>query len=96
MDVSISASNYVNRWCHIVASYSSGDKSVYLNGSLLQNSTSITGTLVKGTATHYIGSSSGGSEFFKGNYSIFKMYNRRLSADEILQNYNATKSRFII
>ena len=31
---------------------------------------------------------------FKGKISMFKYYNRTLSAQEILQNYNATKSRF--
>jgi hypothetical protein len=32
---------------------------------------------------------------FKGKISMFKYYNRTLSAQEILQNYNATKSRYI-
>jgi hypothetical protein len=31
---------------------------------------------------------------FKGNISSVQIYNRALSAIEILQNYNATKSRF--
>jgi len=30
-----------------------------------------------------------------GNISIVKVYNKALSAQEVLQNYNATKSRFI-
>jgi hypothetical protein len=34
-------------------------------------------------------------EYLQGSISIAKIYNRRLSAQEILQNYNATKSRFI-
>lgn len=32
---------------------------------------------------------------FKGKIAMFKYYDRVLSATEILQNYNATKSRFI-
>ncbi len=32
---------------------------------------------------------------FKGKISMFKYYDRALSATEILQNYNATKSRYI-
>lgn len=31
---------------------------------------------------------------FRGKISIFKYYNRALSATELLQNYNATKSRY--
>ena len=32
---------------------------------------------------------------FRGKISIFKYYNRALSAAEVLQNYNATKTRYI-
>ena len=39
--------------------------------------------------------SSGGTLFyFKGNIPIVQVYNRTLSASEILQNYNSTKARF--
>jgi hypothetical protein len=34
------------------------------------------------------------NQFFYGNIASCKLYNRQLSADEILQNYNATRSRF--
>ena len=34
------------------------------------------------------------SENFRGNIAIVKIYNRALSATEVLQNYNAFKSRF--
>ena len=32
---------------------------------------------------------------FKGNISVTRIYNRTLSASEVLQNYNATKGRYI-
>jgi hypothetical protein len=35
-----------------------------------------------------------GSSYARGNFSIVQVYNRALSADEVLQNYNATKTRF--
>jgi hypothetical protein len=34
------------------------------------------------------------SSIGRGNLSIIQLYNRALSAQEVLQNYNATKSRF--
>jgi hypothetical protein len=34
------------------------------------------------------------SRYFKGNIGTVKIYNRALSAQEILQNYNAQKSRY--
>jgi len=94
LDITITPSNYVNKWNHFVASYRNGYKAVYANGELLQASTSITGNLVQGNSTYYVGSSNGGSEFFEGKYASFKMYNKGLTAEEVLQNYNATKGRF--
>jgi hypothetical protein len=37
-----------------------------------------------------------GNSFFNGNIPIVQIYNRALSASEVLQNYNATKDRFIV
>ena len=35
-----------------------------------------------------------GGRYLKGKFANFKIYNRALSAQEVLQNYNATKGRF--
>ncbi len=94
LDIGITASDFVNKWNHVVASYQSGSKVIYVNGQSIGSTTSITGTLVQAVAAQIIGSSGGGSEFFEGNYASFKMYNKALSAAEVLQNYNAQKSRF--
>jgi hypothetical protein len=32
--------------------------------------------------------------FYNGNIAIVRVYNRVLSASEVAQNYNATKTRF--
>jgi len=32
--------------------------------------------------------------YFKGKISVVKIYNRALSAAEVQQNFNATRSRF--
>lgn len=94
-DVSITAANYINQWVHLVASYTSGSKTIYRNGIPINKVTNITGTLQQGNASFFIGSS-GGGENFKGNYSSLKVYNRGLTDSEILQNYNATKSRYVL
>ena len=46
-----------------------------------------------GNVTIYIGQN-GKGEDYKGRISSVKIYNRALSADEVLQNYNAQKGRF--
>jgi hypothetical protein len=41
-----------------------------------------------------IGQDDFGGRFFTGNIAVAQIYNRALSATEILQNYDSTKSRF--
>lgn len=41
-----------------------------------------------------IGNRNNSLEFFSGSFGYFQIYNRALSATEIQQNYNSTKSRF--
>jgi hypothetical protein len=94
LDVSINASDYNGQWVHVVASYTPGLKAIYRNGVLIGSNTGITGSLAQGNATYYIGSSGGGSEFFFGEYAIFRMYNRGLNATEVMQNYSAMRNRF--
>ena len=68
---------------------------VYINGSVL------TGGSVVGTQTFtsisgniYLGSGDSGV-YTQGNIYNFKVYDRALSAAEVLQNYNALKNRYI-
>jgi hypothetical protein len=44
--------------------------------------------------SYYLGSSGYTARGFQGRIACIHMYNRQLSADEQLQNYNALKSRF--
>jgi hypothetical protein len=90
---------HVNIFSNIV---DSTGRLVYVNGNLLPFS-SIGGASTStatgiGSAfrndTLYLASRGGVGAFFNTNIAIFKIYNRKLSASEILQNYNATKARF--
>ena len=42
----------------------------------------------------YIGSRAGGADWFKGDIALILVYDRELTANHILQNYNASKERF--
>lgn len=46
------------------------------------------------STTAWIGGNSGFGEWYKGNIYLFRLYNRALTNAEMLQNYNALKSRF--
>ena len=51
--------------------------------------TAVTSTTVPVQIGAYVGGAVGG--FFNGNIASVNLYNRGLTADEVLQNYNATK-----
>jgi len=70
-----------------------GQTSVYVNG-ILRNTTNVTNFTSWRRNGGNIPSFTGGSGAGIGNVSIFSYYNRALTAEEIQQNYNATKSRF--
>jgi hypothetical protein len=80
-----------------VSSFSGGNTTmlIYLNGSLISQRTDAGQQPTTTDSTFRLGNwSTAGTEFFKGNISQASIYNRVLSAEEIMQNYNATKSRY--
>ena len=88
----------LNTWIYATLTYDGASLRIYINGNL-RNSTSVTGTMDYTTyASPYYLSIGRKNEqeggYVSGSISSVKLYNRALSADEILQNYNAQKSRF--
>ena len=71
-----------------------GDVKIYINGEL-EHSTTQTG-VDEGDFEYYsLGTRSDfNTEYTPGIYYCCHSYNRELSTDEVLQNYNALKSRF--
>ena len=78
---------------------------IYLNGTLYANRTpTVTGTYGGANFNQSTGEGSAFnlgmghpapySTYFRGAISMFRWYNRALSDEEVLQNYNAQKSRF--
>jgi hypothetical protein len=70
---------------------SSNAYDLYINGAYIS---SITNAQTFVTTGPLLGSGYPGSEHFNGNIYSFTYYNRALSSTEILQNYNALKSRY--
>ncbi len=89
--VAFSANNSLtlNKWIHIVATRTSGGiTNIYINGSLSGTVDQALGTPVSGTTNVIIGNVSDGSSGFKGSMDDMRIYNRVLSASQILQLYN--------
>ena len=84
------------RWHYAVVVMKTNDYKIYVdsqNQTLTWNLGS-TGNWVNNTTNvNYIGSA-GASSFYNGTIASVQIYNRALSAAEILQNYTAMKTRF--
>lgn len=90
---------HVNIFSNIV---DSTGRLTYVNGNLLSYSS--VGGFATGTSTTagsafrndtlYLASRGGTGAFLNGNIAILKIYNRKLSASEVLQNFTATRARF--
>jgi len=84
-----------NTWKNVVMTYQSGVNDgtiIYLNGvSVL--TTTIT---ISNFPTDYLfgGAEANASQYAACQISSFNMYNRALTAQEVLQNYHATKGRY--
>ena len=86
-----------NSWTHVVFSRRSTNPEcfTYLNGALDVSSSSNLDVLSPSDGDVQIGYSGPRiTGYYDGLMGPIKIYNRALSASEVLQNYNATKSRF--
>jgi hypothetical protein len=83
-----------NTWYHVVGIRNASNQYiVYVNG--VASTTNATATTSLTTAAPQIASNPATSlERFTGTIASLRLYNRSLSATEVLQNYNATKGRF--
>ena len=82
----------LNTWYFAAVTYSNSTGwKLYLNGR--EDGTSADTTTFTGNQEIVIGAYSSGNNF-TGRISNIQVYNRALTATEILQNYNATKGRY--
>jgi hypothetical protein len=82
-----------NKWYNIVFTKISNTLTIYING-LLDISTTLSVTPQSGSSYPFtIGSVANGR--FNGKVSSLCIYTKGLTAAEVLQNYNATKNRYL-
>lgn len=77
-------------WKQLVVTTVGTTGRIYINGNLVASPT--VGTM-QGTPNQFVISGST-IRFLNGNVASVILYNRSLTAAEVLQNYNATKTRF--
>lgn len=91
----------VGIWNHVVLTYNGLGATTNSNYNIYLNTTNQNLTTAGGFAStnqaNYIGTTNAGArgvDDFNGRIAVCKIYNRALSSTEILQNYNAQKTRF--
>jgi hypothetical protein len=83
-----------NIWNHVVATYNGTTQNIYVNGVAVA-SKAMTGTLNTSSTNIKIGSYTTSSYHLTGEISQVRVYNVALSYNQIKQNYEATKYRYI-
>jgi hypothetical protein len=67
---------------------------LYINGLPVSQLTGVTQEIGNVTSNLYIMSRGGTTLFMPGNLGMVRMYNRALTAAEILSNYNTNRKRY--
>jgi hypothetical protein len=86
-------------WTHVAVTYTGSTLSMVLNGNIA-GKISVARTLYWVDAKNDTGIIIGkrfdlNADYFKGSLASVRIYNRVLTDSELLQNYNATKGRFL-
>jgi len=94
-NLSATTASYMNTsdWFHVVGTYSSGTRILYINGVQVASDTQ-TGTIATNSGGMTIGEYGGGAYRYNGSIGVVKVYNRALSAEEVKQNFNALRGRY--
>ena len=83
----------LDTWQQVVWAFSPGSVTFYVNATAIGTS-SVTSP-ASYTSTDYIGNDSAGANTFDGSISIVRLYGNTLTADDIKNNYDSFKGRFV-
>ena len=83
----------IGNWNHVALTRNNTEYTVYVNGILIANQTEVAWDGLNFTLTN-LGANQINGSYAQGYLSSAKAYNRVLSIEEVLQNYNAHKARF--
>ena len=81
-------------WVNLTFTYDGDKVRGYNNGVLFATGSSLGTTINYSAQDFHIGRWGGGGRYWEGEYGPLYCYNAALSAAQILQNFNAQKSRF--
>lgn len=92
----------LNEWTHVAVNYSSisiaNDATMYVNGvsvSVSETQAPVGSVNTSAAQLLIVGDEPAANVSWDGDIAMVSIYNRSLSAEEIQQNYNALKDRFV-
>lgn len=80
-------------WVNIVFTVNGTSAVFYQNGTA--TSFTVNASNSNPSDNLFIGTTEAASNFFSGNISIIQIYNKALTANQVVQNYNSLKTRYI-
>ena len=83
----------LNEWVHVVGTSDNTTRKIYLNGQL-DNSAAYSSGIYSTNIGLEIGAQLNNQHNYNGKLGSVRIYDRALSANEVLHNYNALKGRF--
>jgi len=89
------APTQLNTWVHLVITHETSTIRFYINGTVYLTVLSYVFSYPSTTANARLGNwNSGTGREFNGSMGACKVYNKRLTSAEVLQNFNAQKSQY--
>jgi len=94
-DLTAPAASYVdtNDWFHLVGTFTSGTRRLYVNGKLIASDTQ-TGTLGTNSGGIRIGSYNTAGYYYNGDIGVVRVWTYALSEIDVRQNFNALRGRY--
>jgi len=88
-----------NTWYQVVGVWTnvaSNSLALYINGTLIGSNSHLFTSIKNTTSPLYLGSFNGGqfAQWLNGRMGVVRMYNSALTGSQVLQNFNADKSKY--
>ena len=94
-DYDVTVPAMFNRWVYMVGTFDGTNAEVWVNGVSYGRSNRSTWNTVVGTNSLQLGRTFFPGNYLNGSIPVAHIYNRVLTADEIMQNFNYYKPRYL-
>jgi hypothetical protein len=83
----------VNQWNHVVGTFESGSRKIYINGVQVASDATVQ-TIPVNNGGQTIGMYNTNGYYYSGSIGVVRVYTRVLTANEVKQNFDSLRSRY--